>query len=228
MIKDDKEVECIRHAYEVAGVGLMQSLEQFRFGQEERMWAATLEYNMKINGARKESFDTIVASGPRGALPHGVASGKKIRADETVIIDYGAKTGYVSDITRMVYNGNDQQVLDHLKVVSDTIDIVIESIKPGIVCGEIYGIGKNYLAKYGLDKYFNHGLGHSLGIDVHEKPSLSLIDDTVIQEGMVFTVEPGVYFSDRYGIRIEETVLVKKNGCEILSSVLKDRCFKNI
>jgi len=228
MIKDDREVESIRHAYEVAGAGLMQSLKQFRFGQEERMWAAILEYNMKINGARKESFDTIVASGPRGALPHGVASNKKIRTDETVIIDYGAKTGYVSDITRMVYNGNDQQVLDHLKIVSDTIDIVIESIKPGKICGEIYGIGKNYLAKYGLDKYFNHGLGHSLGIDVHEKPSLSPRDDTVIQEGMIFTIEPGVYFSDRYGIRIEETVLVKKNGCEILSSVLKDRCFKNI
>jgi len=84
------------------------------------------------------------------------------------------------------------------------------------------------LSRYGLDKYFNHGLGHSLGIDVHEKPSLSPRDDTVIQEGMIFTIEPGVYFSDRYGIRIEETVLVKKNGCEILSSVLKDRCFKNI
>jgi len=140
--KDDREVESIRHAYEVAGAGLMQSLKQFRFGQEERMWAAILEYNMKINGARKESFDTIVASGPRGALPHGVASNKKIRTDETVIIDYGAKTGYVSDITRMVYNGNDQQVLDHLKIVSDTIDIVIESIKPGKICGEIYTIGE--------------------------------------------------------------------------------------
>lgn len=225
-VKDEEEIEHIRKAYRVASLALENSLKIFRFGETERVWAAYLEYQMKVNGANRESFDTIIASGSRGALPHGVASDKIVDSDDPVIIDYGADCIYVSDITRMIYNGKDKEFLDNLMLVSDTIDLVIEKIKPGVKCKDIYEVGKRHLAKYGVDIYFNHGLGHSLGIDVHEKPVLNGKNDTIIQENMIFTIEPGLYFPDRYGIRIEETVLVKKNGCEILSSMLKDRYFK--
>jgi len=226
MIKDDLEIKMIKHAYQIAADAMMKSLSGFVLGKTEREWAAILEYNMKLSGADKESFDTIVASGYRGAMPHGRASDKTINIFEPVIIDYGAKAHYVSDVTRMVYMGDDKKVLDHLKIISDTVDYCIDLIMPGEICSEIYQKSKRYLEKYKLDEYFNHGLGHSIGIDVHEKPSLSRYDDTIITEGMVFTVEPGIYFPDKYGIRMEETVLVKKNGCEIISSVLKDRLLK--
>lgn len=226
MIKDTEEIELIKSSYRIAAEALLNSLDKFVFGKTEKEWAATLEYNMKILGAEKESFETIVASGYRGAMPHGRASNKIIDLTDPVIIDYGAKVSYVSDITRMVYLGSDKEILENIKIISDTVDFCVNLIMPGEVCSEIYNKSKIYLQRYGLDEYFNHGLGHSLGIDVHEKPSLSKFDNTIIQEGMVFTVEPGVYFSGRYGIRIEETVLVTKNGCEIISSMLKNRLLK--
>lgn len=226
MIKDTEEIELIKSSYRIAAEALLNSLDKFVFGKTEKEWAATLEYNMKILGAEKESFETIVASGYRGAMPHGRASNKIIDLNDPVIIDYGAKVSYVSDITRMVYLGSDKEILENIKIISDTVDFCVNLIMPGEVCSEIYNKSKIYLQRYGLDEYFNHGLGHSLGIDVHEKPSLSKFDNTIIQEGMVFTVEPGVYFSGRYGIRIEETVLVTKNGCEIISSMLKNRLLK--
>ncbi|MCA1932000.1 MAG: Xaa-Pro peptidase family protein [Calditerrivibrio sp.] len=225
-IKDEEEIKHIRKAYKIASLALENSLKVFKFGETERCWAAYLEYQMKVNGANRESFDTIIASGYRGALPHGVASDKIIEPENPVIIDYGADCRYVSDITRMIYNGKEREILDNLEIISDTVDLAIQHIKPGIKCHEIYDLSKKYLARYGLDVYFNHGLGHSLGIDVHEKPVLNAKDNTIIEENMIFTIEPGVYFPDKYGIRIEETVLVKKNGCEILSSMLKDRYFK--
>ncbi|MCX8083890.1 MAG: Xaa-Pro peptidase family protein [Calditerrivibrio sp.] len=226
MIKEPEEIELIKSAYTIASEGLMKSLEGFNFGCTEKQWAAVLEYNMKVLGAEKESFDTIVASGYRSALPHGRASDKIIDINEPVIVDYGAKAGYVSDITRMVYFGDDKDLLNRISIISDTIDYCIEKIRVGEVCSQIYSIAKRYLAKYGLDIYFNHGLGHSIGIDVHEKPALNANDNTIIQEGMVFTIEPGIYFSGRYGIRVEETVLVTKNGCEIISSMLKNRVIR--
>jgi len=226
MIKDDEEINLIKNAYYIAAEAILKSLDNFIFGQTEKSWAAALEYNMKILGAEKESFDTIVASGFRGALPHGRASDKIVNICEPVVIDYGVKSGYVSDITRMVYLDNDNEILKNIDIVSDTVDYCIDLIRPGEICSEIYLKSKKYLEKYHLDEYFTHGLGHSLGIDVHEKPSLSRYDDTVIAEGMVFTIEPGVYFSGKYGIRIEETVVVTKNGCEIISSVLKNRVLK--
>lgn len=226
MIKDPEEIIAIKKSYEIAAIGFYKSLNSFKFGKTEKEWAAMLEYNMKINGAKKESFDTIVASGYRGALPHGVASDKIINKDEPIIIDYGARVNYVSDITRVIYNGNNDEILNNINILLDTINIAIDNIKPGTTCSEIYNIAKKHLSKYNLDIYFNHGLGHSLGIDVHESPYLNRKDNTIIEENMVFTVEPGVYFTDEYGLRIEETVLVNKNGCEILSSMLKEHCFK--
>ncbi len=226
MIKDAEEIDLIKNSYKIAAEAMLNSLDKFVFGRSEKEWAAALEYNMKILGAEKESFDTIVASGYRGAMPHGRASDKIIDLSEPIIIDYGAKVNYVSDITRMIYLGNDKEILENINIISETIDYCIDFIMPGEICSEVYNKSKKYLSRYGLDEYFNHGLGHSLGIDVHEKPSLSKFDNTVIQEGMIFTVEPGVYFSGRYGIRIEETVVVTKNGCEIISSMLKNRLLK--
>lgn len=227
MIKNSAEIMEIKKSYQIAAEGFLKFITEISYRESENTWAAVLEYNMKKNGSRTPSFDTIIASGPRGALPHGVASDKIILPEEPVVVDYGAKTTYCSDITRMIYSGNDNFILKIMNIVNDAKKKAIESAKPGIRASELDKIARSYLEKAGYGKFFNHGLGHGVGIDVHEKPSLNPQDDTILQPGMVLTVEPGLYFDDNFGVRVEDTILINENGCEILSSVL-DRHFYKI
>lgn len=227
MIKNSFEIVEIKNAYRIASNAFLDLLQGISFEQTENSWAGLLEYNMKKNGSRSPSFDTIIASGFRGALPHGVASDKIIHSGEPVVVDYGAKANYCSDITRMIYSGGDEFVLKIMDIVNDAKLKAIEFVKPGVKACEIDLIARKYLDGAGYGKYFNHGLGHGVGIDVHEKPSLNPHDDTILEPGMVLTIEPGLYFGDNFGVRIEDTILVNENGCEILSSVL-DRHFYKI
>ncbi|KAA0258390.1 aminopeptidase P family protein [Deferribacter autotrophicus] len=226
MIKDENEIKLIRDAYKVAEIAFLNSLESFSYGETENIWAAQLEYNMKVAGARGTSFDTIVASGFRGALPHGVASDKKINKNEPVIVDYGCKVNYCSDITRVIYNGNDSYVLKIIEIVKSALMFAKENVRAGVKCKEIDKIARDYVDSKGYGSFFNHGLGHGVGIDVHELPAFNKRDETILEEGMVLTIEPGIYFDGEFGVRLEDTVIVKKDGCETLNGLLKDYVYK--
>lgn len=226
MIKNEYEIGMIKKAYDIACKSFLVSLNEFKFNNSENLWASKLEYNMKLCGFRRPSFDTIIASGIRSALPHGVSSEKIVCENDPVIVDYGGFVGYCSDITRMIYNGDDSYVLDIIDIVNSAKLKAIDYIKPGVVAKDVDSVARNYIESKGYGKYFNHGLGHGVGIDVHEKPSLNFFDETVLKEGMVVTVEPGIYIEGNFGVRIEEAVLVTENGCEILSGMLNSHFYK--
>lgn len=221
MIKDHNEIEEIKRAYLMAEKAFLNTIENIKYNEEENKVAAYLEYMMKINGARKPSFDTIVASGFRGALPHGVASDKKILKNEPIIVDFGCKVNYCSDITRVIYDGRDKHVLSIIEIVESALMYAKESVKPGMKCKDVDKVARDYIDKKGYGNFFNHGLGHGVGIDVHEKPAFNLRDETVLQEGMVLTIEPGIYFENDFGIRLEDTIVVTSDGCNTLNEKLK-------
>ncbi|MGA1861343.1 Xaa-Pro peptidase family protein [Deferribacter thermophilus] len=226
MIKDQDEILAIKEAYLIAEESFLGVLKSGFFNKTEREVAGYLEYLMKINGSRKPSFDSIIASGFRGALPHGVASEKIINENEPVIVDFGCKIQYCSDITRVIYNGDDKHILNIIEIVKSALMYAKEAVKPGVKCKEVDKVARDYIASKGFGDFFNHGLGHGVGIDVHEKPSFNPRDETVLQEGMVMTIEPGIYFENEFGVRLEDTVLVTKDGCITLNEKLKDYVYK--
>lgn len=222
MVKENDEIMLIRAQYALAAEAFKTSLNSFKIGLSERDWAAALEYNIKINGADGVSFETIVASGVRGAMPHGTASSKIIQKDEPVIIDFGSEQGYTSDYTRMIYGGDDKNIMHVINIVKEAVLKSIESVKPGVACKDIDTIAREHISSFGYGEYFNHSLGHGVGLDVHELPVLNLQSNDIIEENMIFTIEPGIYIPDNFGVRLEDTVLVTASGAEVISSFLND------
>jgi len=222
-VKDEEEVEKIKKAIKVAENALAKTLEKFRPGMTEKEFAAILEYEMKTNGASKPSFDTIVASGYRGSLPHGLASDKKIESGEMLVVDFGSLVdGYCSDLTRTFAVGKvSQEEKDAYDAVLNAQLTAIERSKAGITGKEIDSYARNFLKEKNLDSYFGHGLGHGLGMDVHEPPFLNTRYDKPINDRVVITFEPGVYIPGKFGIRIEDDVLLTEKGHEVLSNFKK-------
>ncbi len=223
-VKDRQEVDKIKLAITVAQTALQKTLEKFHVGMTEREFSSILEYEMKINGAQKPSFETIVASGYRGALPHGLASDKKMENGEMVVVDFGALVdGYCSDMTRTFAIGKvSQKAKDSYEAVLGAQLKAIESARAGMKGKEIDGIARDFLKERKLDEYFGHGLGHGLGMDVHESPFLNQRYDKPINDMAVVTFEPGVYIPNEFGVRIEDDVLLTENGHEVLSNFKKE------
>lgn len=220
MIKDNAEISLIKEQYNLAGRAFLRALKSFKYGTSEKSWAAALEYHMKMLGAKGESFETIVASGVRGAMPHGTASAKKVNENEPVIIDFGSRDIYTSDYTRMIYAGNDAEVLKVIDVVRSALEKAVESIAEGTACSGIDKEARSYIDEHGYGAYFNHSLGHGVGIDVHELPVLKPKSDFLIEDNMIFTIEPGIYIPEKFGVRLEQTVLINNGKPEIISSAL--------
>ena len=220
MIKDKSEISLIKEQYNLAGKAFLRALKSFKYGTSEKSWAAALEYHMKMLGAKGESFETIVASGVRGAMPHGTASEKKVVENEPVIIDFGSRTVYTSDYTRMIYAGNDKEVLKVIDIVRSALEKAVESIEEGILCSDIDNAARSYIEEQGYGAYFNHSLGHGVGIDVHELPVLKPKSDILIEDNMIFTIEPGIYLPEKFGVRLEQTVFINNGKPEIISSAL--------
>lgn len=186
--------------------------------------ARELEFSMKRKGASHTSFDFIVASGPRGALPHGVASDRVIQEGEFVTMDIGAVyQGYHSDMTRTVAVG---EVSAELKKIYDIVYKAqmasLEAVAVGKTGAEIDKVARDIIQEHGYGDYFGHSLGHGVGLDIHEGPRVSAASDTVLEENMIITIEPGIYLPDVGGVRIEDLVVVEKTGARRLSLSSKD------
>lgn len=208
MIKTPQEVEKIAKATEIAQKSFLQ-LDVLNNKNTEKEIAFDLNRLMIENGASKESFDTIVASGPASSLPHAIPEGKKL--SQPILIDWGAIfDGYCSDNTRtMVYTEAQHEIWD---IVAEAHDKAIKAIRPGLKCCEIDKVARDIITDYGYGDMFIHSTGHSLGLDIHETPGFSARDETVIEKGMVITVEPGIYLEGEFGVRLEDTVEVAKRG----------------
>jgi len=226
MCKDDNEIDAIREMFHCAHKAFKKSLGFFKPGIKETEWAAELEKNMKVGGAKKPSFETIVASGARGAMPHGTASDKIIEKGEAVVVDFGGQKQYCSDVTRLVKTGEDEDVDRIADIVYTALCKAKDAVKTGVRCSEIDAVARDYITEKGYGDYFGHGLGHGVGIDVHEKPVFSPKDTTVLRENMVLTIEPGIYLPGRFGVRLEDTIVVKEDGCENLTAVFDEYIYK--
>ncbi len=220
-IKCSEEVEAISKAIKIAEESFSKIISNLRDGVSELKVAGMLDYEMKKHGAEDYSFPTIVAFNENSVYPHARAGTRILGKGSVVLIDWGAKfNGYCSDTTRTLsYRGSSNEFKKIIEAVCEAVDSSIDFIKPGIKGSEVDAIARNTLRKYGLSKFFIHGLGHGVGIDVHEYPRLSPGSSDVLEPGMVVTIEPGVYIKDKFGVRVEEMVLITEKGCRVLTSL---------
>jgi Xaa-Pro aminopeptidase len=224
IIKDDNEIKKIKKAVKISEKAYRDTLSVLKPGVRERDIALELEYKMKYYGADSSAFDIIVASGQRSSMPHGVASDKKLRKGDFITIDFGCFfQGYASDITRTVVLGKAG------KKQREIYDLVLEAqiaackaVKPGLACSRLDGVARDIIMKAGFGDYFGHGLGHGIGLIVHDLPQLNARSSDTLKPGMVITVEPGIYISNWGGVRIEDDVVVTESGGQILSKLPKE------
>ena len=219
MLKDKEEIIKMKKAAQITTESLKEVFEIIEPGVRELEIASELAYTMRKKGAQKEAFETIVVSGERSSLPHGKPSEKKINEGELIIIDVGANYhSYNSDITRTIIIGRENKKQKKIfSIVSDAQKASLEFLKPGVKCKEVDFVARDIIAKKGYGKYFGHGLGHGVGLDIHEIPRVSSNDDTILLPGMVVTIEPGIYLPEVGGVRIEDSVLITEEGYEILT-----------
>ena len=223
-VKDDEEIDRMRKAAAISAQALEAILHLIKPGISEKKVALELEVTCRRFGSEAKAFDFIVASGVRGALPHGVASDKLIESGDVVTIDFGScYQGYFSDETvNFAVGKTNPEIRKIHDIVQKAHDLAINSIKPGIFLSEIDKIARDFISEKGYGTFFGHGLGHGVGLDVHESPRVSPHAKACAEEGMVFTVEPGIYVPGLGGIRIEDMIVVTGTGCECLTSLPKE------
>jgi len=223
-VKDPAEIAALARAAEISDAAFIHILGVLRPGLSERDAAVELETFMRHAGAERVSFDSVLASGPRSALPHGRATDRRMAAGDLVTLDFGAVfDGYASDCTRTVVLGtpgdHQRRIYD---VVLDAQQTAIAAIRPGVSSREVDAVGRSVIEAAGFGEAFGHALGHGIGLDVHEGPPLSPRNETMLEPGMALTVEPGIYLPGWGGVRIEDDVVVTEDGCRILTHAPKD------
>ncbi|UHA75599.1 M24 family metallopeptidase [Paenibacillus sp. 481] len=224
LIKTAAEVELMAEAVRVVEAVLREGVSRVKIGVTEVEIVAELEYQMKKLGASGPSFSTMVLAGEKSALPHGSPGTRKIQAGELLLFDLGVYVnGYASDITRTFAVG---EIDDELKTIYNTVleanMRAIEAVKPGVTFGSLDRTARDVITDKGYGQYFTHRLGHGLGIDVHEYPSVHGQAEELLQPGMAFTIEPGIYVPGRGGVRIEDDVVVTEDGVNVLTTYPKE------
>lgn len=213
-VKEPEEVEIIKEACEITDQAFDHILKFIKPGVTEIEVANEIEHFLKGKGATGMSFDTIVASGVRSSMPHGVASDKVIETGDMVTLDFGCYyKGYSSDITRTIAVGEvDPKLVEIYNIVLEAHNKVIEGTKAGMTGKEVDALARDYIAEKGYGDCFGHSTGHGLGLDVHEMPAVSMRSDQPMEEGMIITDEPGIYVEGLGGVRIEDDLLIQKDG----------------
>ncbi len=225
VVKTADEVKTIRAASNLAEGVLRDLAPTLVEGMTERDLVAQFEYEFKKRGASGVSFDTIALFGPKSSLPHGEPGDKKLTKGDIVLLDFGCrKAGYCSDETRTyVFGESPGSWFDEIYAI--TLDAQLQSldaIKPGKLGKEIDSIARTIIKDAGYGQFFGHGLGHGVGVEIHEAPRLNAHSETALEPGMIVTVEPGIYLPGKGGVRIEDLVVVTEDGCDILTSMPKD------
>ncbi|NLM97294.1 MAG: aminopeptidase P family protein [Halanaerobiaceae bacterium] len=223
MVKDQAEIEKIRKAVEITDQAFEHILGFIRPGISEREIALELEFFLKKKGAERNAFDFIIASGKRSSLPHGVATEKKIEYGDLLTMDFGIfYQGYCSDLTRTVVVGEaTARQREIYNIVLKAQLEVIEKVRAGMGCREADAIARDIIAEAGFRENFGHGLGHGIGLEIHEGPRVSFTSEDILEKGMVVTNEPGIYLPEWGGVRIEDDLLITDTACEVLNKAEK-------
>lgn len=218
-VKDQSELLLVEKAAAIADAAAEDIARELKSGMTEIEAANRINILMRSMGAKKEAFDLIVASGPRSAMPHAATSERPIQAGEPVVIDIGAQfAGYHSDLTRTIWVGRiNSKIAEVYEVVENAQAAAIQAVRPGITCAELDAVARNFIQEAGYGDYFGHGLGHGVGLEVHELPHVSRFGEGDVRPGMVFTVEPGIYIPGVGGVRIEDMVVATEEGCRLLT-----------
>jgi len=221
--KELEEIQILEKANRIADDSAKEILEWIRVGVRENEISTELEYRMKKKGAERASFSILVAGGERGALPHAMPTDRELKKNELFFLDFGCTLdGYQTDQTLTIALGKISDEWRKIyQIVKDAHDLAIEQLKPGISAQALDQIARKFIDQAGYGDRFSHSLGHGVGIEVHEYPAVSAKSEAIIEEGMVVTREPGIYLPDQGGVRIEDTLLVTREGSKSLTTVDK-------
>lgn len=225
LVKSEEEIQAVCAAQEIAERAFDETLNYIKAGRTEREIALYLDYTMRKLGAEALSFDTIVASGQNSSVPHAVPTDKPVQDGDFIVIDFGAVIdGYHSDMTRTVSIGS---VSSEQERVYDTVLkaqlAAIEKAAAGVPCAEIDAAARKLIENNGYAGCFGHSTGHGIGLEIHEAPNVSPKSKTLAKPGMLFSIEPGIYLEGKFGVRIEDMVVVQKKGCRNLTKTKKER-----
>jgi Xaa-Pro dipeptidase len=219
VVKDEEEIDLMRKAAQLTSLGMNMAYECLRTGIREVELAAEIEYAMRKRGSYGTAFDTAVSSGPASAFPHGGCTDRKIRNGDLIVVDIGAVyKNYRSDMTRTLVLGkpSEKQQTIH-KIVKQAYEKAFKAIKPGAKTKDVDAAGRKIIEEAGYGEFFVHGLGHGVGLDIHEPPTLNTSSKEKLQVGNVVTDEPGIYFVGYGGVRIEDSILLTAEGAEKLT-----------
>ncbi|MFZ4619758.1 MAG: M24 family metallopeptidase [Bacteroidota bacterium] len=223
-VKDTSELRTLKHAFDISDSVFDQILDIIEPGMTELELSAEISYLHKSFGAENDSFDVIVASGMRGSLPHGTATTKKLKRGEFITLDFGCLfNGYHSDMTRTVCLGKPTAEMKKVySIVQDAQQRSCDAVRSGVRARDLDSIAREIITKAGYGKEFGHSLGHGVGLEIHELPRIAPKSTDILAEGNVITIEPGIYIPKKFGIRIEDTLVVRQNGFDVLTASPKE------
>lgn len=223
-VKEEEEIEKLSRAEQIGDEAFSYILTEIKPGITELEIAAKLEYYMKSHGAQEKSFDTIAASGLHSAMPHAVPSKKALEKGDFLTLDFGCRyQGYCSDMTRTIVIGKASQKQKEIyKIVLEAQEAALSGLRAGMTGAEGDRLARKVIEEAGYAEYFGHGLGHSVGLEIHEKPALSPKDQTILKPGIIETIEPGIYIPGFGGVRIEDMTIITENGIRNLTSSPKE------
>ena len=222
--KSEDEIKSIKAAQKITDKTFTYILNKIKTGVTEREIMLDMEFFSRHSGSEEAAFDFIVVSGKNSSLPHGVPTDKEIESGDFITMDFGCTVnGYRSDMTRTVAIGSvtEKQALVY-NTVLEAQKAALDLIKAGIPCNEVDSVARDIITAAGFGKNFGHGLGHSVGLEIHESPACNTRDTTPLKSGMIMTVEPGIYLENEFGVRIEDMVVVTDSGCINLTQSPKD------